>query len=379
MVLVAGARSWTRSRRRSNAPQSKQYQRIRREQERPGTHRTGQGKNRRLHRRLRHQSGERRDASRSGSPTTCSRATAPARSWPCRRTTSATSNSRSKFNLPDRAGRASRPTGKGLAAASSDEGIGINSRVRDFLNGLPTAEAKAENHRLARSKRPRQKDDQLQTARLALQPAALLGRAIPDRLEKDANGNLITRRCPNPRCPCCRPTLDGLQTDAPTANRRSRARKDWVNLPDGSMRETNTMPQWAGSCWYYLRYLDPQNRRTLRRPRGGAILDGHVAISRSAINAHADTRRGSVRRRHRARRAAPALRALLAQGPVRPRLRLHARAVFQAGEPGTHPRRRRPEDVQVPRQRRQPRRHPRTNTAPTRFASTKCSWARSKW
>ncbi len=47
--------------------------------------------------------------------------------------------------------------------------------------------------------------------------------------------------------------------------------EDWVNveltLPsaDGSdgvkhyRRETNTMPQWAGSCWYYLRYLDPAN------------------------------------------------------------------------------------------------------------------------
>ncbi len=23
-------------------------------------------------------------------------------------------------------------------------------------------------------------------------------------------------------------------------------------------RETNTMPQWAGSCWYYLRYIDPK-------------------------------------------------------------------------------------------------------------------------
>ncbi|MHC4616942.1 MAG: leucine--tRNA ligase, partial [Planctomycetota bacterium] len=37
----------------------------------------------------------------------------------------------------------------------------------------------------------------------------------------------------------------------------------WVNvaLPDGSRarRETNTMPQWAGSCWYYLRYLDAAN------------------------------------------------------------------------------------------------------------------------
>ena len=38
---------------------------------------------------------------------------------------------------------------------------------------------------------------------------------------------------------------------------------DWVEvtLPDGrrGRRETNTMPQWAGSCWYYLRYLDPDN------------------------------------------------------------------------------------------------------------------------
>ena len=38
---------------------------------------------------------------------------------------------------------------------------------------------------------------------------------------------------------------------------------DWVNvtLADGTQgrRETNTMPQWAGSCWYYLRYLDPRN------------------------------------------------------------------------------------------------------------------------
>jgi len=40
--------------------------------------------------------------------------------------------------------------------------------------------------------------------------------------------------------------------------------KDWVGYIDpltGEKRryETNTMPQWAGSCWYYLRYIDPQN------------------------------------------------------------------------------------------------------------------------
>ncbi len=40
---------------------------------------------------------------------------------------------------------------------------------------------------------------------------------------------------------------------------------EWLNvtMPDGTKakRETNTMPQWAGSCWYYLRYLDPDNDR----------------------------------------------------------------------------------------------------------------------
>ena len=54
-----------------------------------------------------------------------------------------------------------------------------------------------------------------------------------------------------------RPTEDGRPPLA-------RAGDDWlrVELPDGrhGTRETNTMPQWAGSCWYYLRYLDPHNQ-----------------------------------------------------------------------------------------------------------------------
>ncbi|WP_207492171.1 leucine--tRNA ligase [Aridibaculum aurantiacum] len=37
---------------------------------------------------------------------------------------------------------------------------------------------------------------------------------------------------------------------------------DWVNLPDGSKRETNTMPGYAGSSWYFLRYMDPNNNET---------------------------------------------------------------------------------------------------------------------
>ena len=37
--------------------------------------------------------------------------------------------------------------------------------------------------------------------------------------------------------------------------------KDWIRYSENATRETNTMPQWAGSCWYYLRFCDPQNDR----------------------------------------------------------------------------------------------------------------------
>src|SRR5439155_555747 len=35
--------------------------------------------------------------------------------------------------------------------------------------------------------------------------------------------------------------------------------KEWVGYSEKAVRETNTMPQWAGSCWYYLRFCDPHN------------------------------------------------------------------------------------------------------------------------
>jgi leucyl-tRNA synthetase len=35
--------------------------------------------------------------------------------------------------------------------------------------------------------------------------------------------------------------------------------KDWIRYSENATRETNTMPQWAGSCWYYLRFCDPRN------------------------------------------------------------------------------------------------------------------------
>ncbi|HEV2240809.1 MAG TPA: class I tRNA ligase family protein [Streptosporangiaceae bacterium] len=65
------------------------------------------------------------------------------------------------------------------------------------------------------------------------------------------------------------------------------AELDLGHGPSAYRRETNTMPQWAGSCWYYLRYLDPDNDATFVDPRnerywmvpeGGGPGDGGVDL-----------------------------------------------------------------------------------------------------
>jgi leucyl-tRNA synthetase len=55
--------------------------------------------------------------------------------------------------------------------------------------------------------------------------------------------------------------------ESPLANN-----EDWLTVTDPKTgmkgrRETNTMPQWAGSCWYYLRYIDPHNDKQLADPQ----------------------------------------------------------------------------------------------------------------
>ena len=126
---------------------------------------------------------------------------------------------------------------------------------------------------------------------------------------------------------------------------------EWVHvdldLGDGRgtrryRRETNTMPNWAGSCWYYLRYLDPANSAALVDPDNESYWMGPRAepVAGAARRHPRPGRRRPLRRRRRARRAAPALRPLLAQGAARPGPPQQRRAVPHLLQPGLHPGRR---------------------------------------
>lgn len=72
---------------------------------------------------------------------------------------------------------------------------------------------------------------------------------------------------PEDQLPLVLPEMDNIKPsgtgESPLANAT-----DWVETidPETGMkarRETNTMPQWAGSCWYYLRFIDPKNDKEL--------------------------------------------------------------------------------------------------------------------
>jgi leucyl-tRNA synthetase len=75
--------------------------------------------------------------------------------------------------------------------------------------------------------------------------------------------------------------------DAEPQTPLSRAGDDWIEVKrEGQTlrRELNTMPQWAGSCWYYLRFLDAKNHQALVDPdvekywMGGTLPDGQPKV-----------------------------------------------------------------------------------------------------
>ncbi|AMV65663.1 Leucyl-tRNA synthetase [Pediococcus damnosus] len=88
------------------------------------------------------------------------------------------------------------------------------------------------------------------------------GEPIPVIHWEDGETTLV----PEDELPLKLPAAKDLQTsgtyESPLANLT-----DWVNVVDKNgrkgRRETNTMPQWAGSSWYYLRYIDPHNEKRI--------------------------------------------------------------------------------------------------------------------
>ena len=206
-----------------------------------------------------------------------------------------------KFGLPDcagrRAGRRRAPWTR--ARRSRGEGVAVNSGP---IDGLPTAEAKKAGHQAAGRARRRQGRGQLPAARLGVLAPALLGRAHPAGPLRKGRRRAGARVGPA-RAPARRRDLRADR--APASRRWPASRASWRpparSAAARRKRETNTMPQWAGSCWYYLRYLDAEERRAPVRAGGREGVDAGRP----------------VRRRRRARRAAPALRALLAQGALR--------------------------------------------------------------
>ena len=141
-----------------------------------------------------------------------------------------------------------------------DDGTSVNSTGPDIsITGLPTPEAKKKITAWLEAKGLGKKTINYKLRDWLFSRQRYWGEPFPIVWKNDAGRTIcITKRCRKPRCPLLPPPLDDYKPTADGQPPLARA-KDWVNLPDGSTRETNTMPQWAGSCWYYLRYLDAKN------------------------------------------------------------------------------------------------------------------------
>lgn len=131
----------------------------------------------------------------------------------------------------------------------------INS---DFLNGLSPADAFARAIEAIEQQHVGKKRVQYKLRDWLFSRQRYWGEPFP--IVYDVVGNphpVAAEELPVPLPPIdeYRPTDDGQ----PPLARATKWRE--VVLPDGTkgLREVNTMPQWAGSCWYYLRYLDPDN------------------------------------------------------------------------------------------------------------------------
>jgi leucyl-tRNA synthetase len=140
-----------------------------------------------------------------------------------------------------------------------DDGTSVNSTGPEIsITGLPTPEARKKITAWLEAKGLGKKTINYKLRDWLFSRQRYWGEPFPIVWKRGASGNLYHEALPESALPVLPPKLDDYKPMPDGQPPLARA-KDWVNLPDGSVRETNTMPQWAGSCWYYLRYLDAKN------------------------------------------------------------------------------------------------------------------------
>ncbi|MCL5990760.1 MAG: leucine--tRNA ligase, partial [Bacteroidetes bacterium] len=147
-----------------------------------------------------------------------------------------------------------------LASAFVEKGVGINSSNNEFsINGLTTEEAFNKTIEWLESKKIGRRKIQYKLRDWLFSRQRYWGEPIPIMFFEDGTKrNLELDELPLklPDVPDFKPSGTG---ESPLAKVES-----WVNFIDKKTGkkarfETNTMPQWAGSCWYYLRYIDPND------------------------------------------------------------------------------------------------------------------------
>jgi leucyl-tRNA synthetase len=132
----------------------------------------------------------------------------------------------------------------------TDYGTAIHS---GFLDGMPTADAKsAMIDRLEKEGKGARKI-QYKLRDWLFSRQRYWGEPFPIIWENGQHSAIPSRELP-----LLQPELEDFK---PTGDPRGPLIKatDWIKYSETAQRETNTMPQWAGSCWYYLRYCDPRN------------------------------------------------------------------------------------------------------------------------
>jgi leucyl-tRNA synthetase len=147
------------------------------------------------------------------------------------------------------------------AGAFCDDGVAVNSGV---LNGLPTADAKREITVLLESRGLGHRRVNYKLRDWLFSRQRYWGEPFP--VLHGPGGEVVA--LPPGELPLVPPDLEDFKPTGTPEGPLSKA-TDWVNTTRGGKpyrRETNTMPQWAGSCWYFLRYIDPWNEAAFADP-----------------------------------------------------------------------------------------------------------------